>query len=479
MLNLAARLIINLLIPDLETFLKSHFMSSHYSVSSFMEHENTYFNYDMLCALQITKSNTQINVELFCSDPNEERKEKITKHYNDNLYNLKVILNFIFKTEFQIILKKTISNVQNSEKKIRLDISFKAEDDDLFLSLIIPFEFIRLFSKKINSFNAEFFEELILNYFLNPVNYFPNLELIFNTLNEAEIQKLLYHLQKKNLLTQYQISLILLSFPQHTLLIKKNLSLNTVKDVERIMRNLSVNKRDLAGGIYSIEESIFILMKNNDNFAFSVFMLNMQKWLRIFQNSRLVLKRTFIKWIEEIDSSGELYNTISYSRDSEIAKCISDNPDIYHSFFSKHLSGKRLEEIISIIKKKNFSVFERIESQADFISKYKKLKIQKMKMSHEAFPVILRKLDKNELIYLLFGVGWFIMSTALKNMNKNKILSLIENLPLGAKYLIIDVLQGIVNPNIIHDEIQINKARSVCVNELISLYQDGIIDLLN
>jgi hypothetical protein len=80
------------------------------------------------------------------------------------------------------------------------------------------------------------------------------------------------------------------------------------------------------------------------------------------------------------------------------------------------------------------------------------------------------------MLYLLFGVGWFTLSTALKNINRKNILYLIDKFPSGAKYLIIDVLEGIVNPNIIHDEMQIKKARTICVSEMLSLYEDGIIN---
>ena len=245
------------------------------------------------------------------------------------------------------------------------------------------------------------------------------------------------------------------------------------------MKNTAISKRDLKMGIYSVEESIYQIMKSNENFNFSSFIIQTQKWLKIFLNNQLIMQKTFIGWIDEMLSTEQLFNTLSLMKEDDIVKSISEDPDIYIKSFSNSLPQKRLQELLSLTANKNFSIFERMESQAIFITNYKKMKIKKLNLGYESFPVLLAKIERDELINLLLNVGWFIFSTALKNMDKKKILFLIDKLPSGAKFLITDVLNGIINPNIIHDEIQINKARLACVNEIISLYEDGFIGLLN
>ena len=40
-----------------------------------------------------------------------------------------------------------------------------------------------------------------------------------------------------------------------------------------------------------------------------------------------------------------------------------------------------------------------------------------------------------------------------------------------------DVIKGVVNPNILHDEMQINRAKKICADAVIQLYDDGLIEL--
>jgi hypothetical protein len=46
-----------------------------------------------------------------------------------------------------------------------------------------------------------------------------------------------------------------------------------------------------------------------------------------------------------------------------------------------------------------------------------------------------------------------------------------------ASVLIKGVISGTINPDIIHDEIQVSRARNECVRVILELYEDGIIEM--
>ena len=56
MLNLPSRIIVNIIIYNLEYFLDTHFHNINYAVSPIMKHEVQFFNYDTLCTLQLNVS---------------------------------------------------------------------------------------------------------------------------------------------------------------------------------------------------------------------------------------------------------------------------------------------------------------------------------------------------------------------------------------------------------------------------------------
>ncbi|MBN2039932.1 MAG: hypothetical protein JW864_07830 [Spirochaetes bacterium] len=474
--NSLSRIILNIILPEFETFLNS--CSGNYAVSSLFEHEQEFFNYRFLCGLNFSSEKYEFIIPLYYENIDGLNKNRINEYLNEHIYSIKLIINFLFKKNIKVYVINDEPVIKN-DRLSRIDISFNAEKSDSYLSVLIPPEFFSLFSYKSEDGKPDIdsIEKSLNNFFRNPENLFPDIKSVFNSLNEKDIQRMFYHLRKNNLLTPYQISLMLMAVPQHTVLIKRNLSANTVKDVDTLIKKLDVNKRDLAGGVYSIEEALYMLMKKNEDFHYSKFCSDIKNRLRMFLNSRTLISVDFYTWISEMDSD-DLYQVISISKDDDIINSISDNPDLYYDILSKSVSGKKIRELYSVLKKRKISFPARMESQANMISYYKKIRIKKLNPGYDNFFTLLSKIDRDDIIHLLFQVGWFVLSTALKKTDKQKAIYLTEKLPSGARYLIVDVLQGIINPNIIHDEIQINKARSACVRGMVSLYEDGIINLL-
>jgi hypothetical protein len=474
--NITSRLLINTVCPGLEELLKS-ISDSSVAISPLMENEGQSDYENIFCSVELSSGIKLLNIYFLSYGLNEEQKVKIIKHLNNKLYEIKFSLNTLFKSDFKLEIKKNTHDNLITKATARIDLSVSVGDKDNFISILLPLEFLRFFSGKIINLNAELIEKEIIEFLGNPINIFPDLKILLDSINESEIQKLFYYLQKKKLLTPYQISIMFSSFPQHSILIKNNLSSNIMNEVNEIRNNIRINKRDVTGGIYSIEEAIYMSMKGKEKFSFSSFMGKTQEFLKTYLNIQSIIKKGFIGWIEEMNSAGQLFYVLSITNDTDLLKIISDKPEFYHNLFLKYLPKKRLDDLFSLLRDKKISLPDRLESQNLFISNFKKLKIKKMNMNYENFPALLSKIDKDETAYLLFGAGWFVLSTALKNINMKKVMYLIDRFPLGAKYLIIDVLQGIVNPNVLHDEMQIKKARTICVNEIMSLYEDGIINI--
>lgn len=485
LLNISSRIIINLLLNDIDEFFINTYNKPIIAISPFMPLEPSLYNQDHIQDMTITCSYKSFRISLLTKNFNPDDSIKLKSYLLSNTYTTEIILSTLFKDRFKIITSETESSNEknNYDKMKRIDLSIIDEKRELFLSLLIPFKFLRLFSKKIKpETDHEEIENEIRRFFKNPVNVFPNLKIILETFSDIELQKLLNQLQKRNLLTTYQICLIVLSFPENSLRVKKNLSTNTVRDViemmEGIKKSRAITKRDLIEGIYSIEEAIFFLMRGGADFSYSVFLSETQKTLERISNIEMLLLKDFHQWLEEIEENGLLYKTLSLTAELTIARSISADYEKHESTLKKHISDRRLKAIQALIKNDTISFMDSITARSDLIANYRKLKTKRLNLGDESFEYLLRRFTRPyDYSNLLFSVGWFVLSTALKATKLKKIDTLLHAIPRPASYLIEDVLRGIINPNIIHDDIQIKRARSICVKTIILLYEEGLIHL--
>ena len=320
-------------------------------------------------------------------------------------------------------------------------------------------------------------EESIVSYFKHPEWLIPSLSGITLGLNEKELAILINRLQSQNLLSVYQIVLTITAFPELSLKIKKALSQNIIDDVLNFkleMDRYKINKRDLRGGIYSIEESIYRMMKEGQDFSYSSFLNRMEQIIRSIAGMELLMEKNFIEWIKEMAERKLLYKTISLCSEATVAQAASSNTDTVMKIISGHASEHKIQGIETLIKKTDYS--RMAEAQLRMIQTYRSLKYEVIKPGPESLDYLLaRFIRPPDYTYLLLATGWFTLSTALKGVRKKNREHLIINLPEGARYLIEDVLKGIVNPNILHDEIQISRAKSICVKEILKLYDEGVI----
>ena len=418
----------------------------------------------------------------------------ITEHFlpkeNEALHLFLLNINDISQSILQFLLKKPFhfSYHYREEKEIvdissthQFFISVNDNDIDKNIRCICPNDFFRLFSKKITKESSpDIIEDEILHYFKNPLWVLPDLKTIILTMNEIELGILFNDLKKKNLLTTYQIYLIIQAYPEVSLKIKQIISKNTAKDVLNLKKQLvdsKIKRRDLVGGIYSLEESVYFLIKSGSDFHYSRLLSYLQKIVISAINSELLLKKSFDTWVNEMVTKNLLYKTITKSSDIITAKSISRNSDHYISIIEPYISKKKLLDITDLINS-NISYEELLNAQLNIIQIYRKLLLQELHVSYKSYEYLLNRFSKKtDYINLLLSVGWFTLSTSLKNVKKKYIKNILVNIPDAPRLLIEDVLKGVVNPNILHDELQISKTKQICVNAIMELYEEGLINL--
>ncbi|MFC1669604.1 hypothetical protein ACFL20_04375 [Spirochaetota bacterium] len=480
--NLAPRIIVNILFYNLfESYIKILDYNS-IAISPISE-----------CAIKTLHANHVINMQTLIKNFNILiEPENITTGEDNFLSELLSKTSVNVQGHLQILLRKNLKIKYNKNSlNVKIDKNYKKivialtntknRGGEKFITLYLPTEFFRFFSKKIDdNFSTESIGKEVLNFFINPKWILPNLKSILISLNNIELNKLINQLQKNNLLTIYQIYLIIQAFPELSIKLKRVLSKNTISDVMDMKKNevnLKLEKRDIAGGVYSVEEAIHFLIKAQADFNYSKFLNNIQKIVKIVINMDIILRKNFDDWIDEITGNDLLYKTITVTKDNIVAGAISKESEKYFKKFKNHISKRKIQDIKSMINN-DLSYNEIMISKMKLILNYRKLRMKKQTPGIPSLEYLLihftRESDYN---FLLQSVGWFTLSTALKGVKRINVKKILENLPGSCALLMEDVIKGIVNPNILHDEMQISKAKKICADSIIQLYDDGIIEL--
>jgi hypothetical protein len=479
MYNHASRLITNLIFDDIDAALQRITGVKIIAHSPIMDSAPrsiiTHFSFI------ISTYNKEINIHISINGFSDDTCTALQYYFVELSKNLKNI--------FQIVFKKniTINHERNINKKFyiihykEIVVSSANTDHEQYLQLLLPIDFFKFFSKNISQLSSsEVIESEVLSFFKNPKWIIPNVLFLISALSNIELNNLINQLQRNNLLTPYQIFLIIHAYPELSGAIKSVLSKNIINDVIQCNKKfdaLKINRRDIAGGIFSIEESIYFIMRDGSDIHYSQFLGRIQKIIQSSLNLDILLTKTFSEWISEIIADGLLYATLSVTEDTIAAKALSKD---YHAFieqFRKYISEIKINDIRQLINQ-DTSYDTILRARIDFLTNYRKQKMKRIHSDPGRLEYLLINFNRaSDYLYILLSVGWFTLSTAMKGMNKINTDHVLRNLPVGAKILIEDVLKGIVNPNILHDEIQINKAKISCVESILQLYNDGIINL--
>jgi hypothetical protein len=479
MFNHASRLITNFLFNDIDGVLQRITGTPIIAYSPIMD--STPRSVTVHSGIRILTHNKEINIYISIIDLPQEQSAALQNFFAELSNNVKNIFQLVFK-------KKCSTNyLPYYNKKIyvlhykKIVISIISDDREQYLELLIPIDFFKSFSKNINSSSSsELIESQVLNFFKNPQWMIPELLFLFTALSNVELNNLINQLQRNNFLTPYQIFLIIQAYPELSSLIKSILSKNIINDViqfNKKFNTLKINRRDIAGGIYSVEESIYFIVRGESDIGYSQFLRSMQKIIQSSLNFDILLAKKFSDWISDIITDDLLYATLSVTEDVVTAQALSKESPSFIEQFRKYISETKMNDIRQLIKQE--LPFDKIlHARINLLTNYRKHKMKRIHIDPDRLEyLIVNFCKKSDYLYLLLSVGWFTLSTAMKGMNKKNTARVLPHLPVSARILIEDVLKGIINPNILHDEMQITKAKISCVESILQLYNDGIINL--
>ena len=479
MFNHASRLITNLLFNDFDQMLQRIMGTPVIAYSPIMDSAPR--SVTVHSGIRILTQNKEISIYISIHDIPVEQAAALQNFFSELSIGLKNIFQLVFK-------KKCSTNyIPYFDKKIymahykEIVISIINDDREQYLDILLPVDFFTLFSKNINpSSSSEQIESEVLNFFKNPKWMIPELEFLFTSLSNVELNNLINQLQRKNLLSPYQLFLIIQAFPHLSGLMKSVLSKNIINDVIQFNKKsdrLKINRRDIAGGLYSVEESIYFIMRDESDILYSQFLRSMQNIIRSSLNFDILLIKKFSEWISDIMADDLLYATLSVTEDGVSALAFSKESPSLIEHLREYISETKMNDIRKLIKQD--SPYDKIlYARINLISHYRAYKMKRIHIDPDRLEYLIVNFCKtSDYLYLLLSAGWFILSTAMKGMNKKNRARLLPHFPVSARILIEDVLRGIVNPNILHDEMQLTKAKTSCVESILQLYNDGIINL--
>jgi len=227
-------------------------------------------------------------------------------------------------------------------------------------------------------------------------------------------------------------------------------------------------------GIYTFEEILYLKLRTKPYFVFGNFIDQITNILHHIAIVSTFQKKTFETWFSEIEQSGLLYTILSHCDDITIATAFNDNEKLFNQL-SRYLSSRRINSIAVYLQNK-YTYNHTILSQYTIVQLYLKNMSHINKLYAMPFNQLLKKyIHPQMMYYILFDCGWFTIATALKQTPKKLVYDCIQKFPQGAQYCILDVYDGVLNPNIVHDEMQIKKARQLVIQSLIKLHSNGTI----
>ena len=358
----------------------------------------------------------------------------------------------------------------------------KGDAENSSIRAHIPFPVLELVSRDLNSaVNEESLERSVIDSFREPTRILPDLNTLMDVLDNRELRDLFYQLQKSRLLTTYQLCLIVTAFPEHALRVKRCLSAHTVQDVSDMMKLLgkgrAITRRDVAEGVYSVEESIYTLMKRGSDLRYAPILRDHQAMVADLAGMELLLRIDFSAWLKRMEEDSLLYYTLAAAGERDIASALSDDHGRLVALLEKNISTRRAAEIANLAKGP-CTLEERLSARSRMVSIYRALRIKRRNWGAESFEYLLRSIShQSDYRRLLLEAGWFTLSTALKGAKPAIVKKVTDHLPSPARFLIEDVLRGVVNPNILHDELQVDAARRRCVEAMLALEEEGVVTL--
>ncbi|MCX8122588.1 MAG: hypothetical protein N3F66_00305 [Spirochaetes bacterium] len=403
----------------------------------------------------------------------------IKEYIHNNTFSIALRVSMVTKKILKVTFSDEVPSENASLKIPHVSITASFHDDPTnndvhSFTIYVPLEFFKLFRIKANDLTKQGLindiELQFLQFFRDPYNLFPSLEIILERMEDNELQKLIYFLLNENVLTPYHLYLLTRAFPQHALKIKYNISSNLISDIMHVGQVVkNIKTRDLIEGIYAFEEILYLKLRSKQYFKYGNFIDKINKILHFITILSTFQKKNFETWFNEIENSGLLYTILSHCTDSTIASAFSNHTFLLQKL-SLYISSRRLQSIHSYFKNK-FNYMDTMEAQYSLIQLYLSHMSQINKLYSMPFHKLYPKyINSDSIYYLLFELGWFTLATAFKQLPKKLVHNCTQKLPIGAQYCIMDMINGVLNPNLLHDEMQIKKSQYLLIQSIIKLY---------
>lgn len=357
-------------------------------------------------------------------------------------------------------------------------IALRKEDYEIFLTVNLHGRFFNILIPSLDtSYVHENIADSLIPFFKRPDILYPSIEMLLSRLGCSDLSSLFDLLRRNNRLSDYQLVLLINGYPEHSLKIKDSLSKNRQESLREELKKYrgKVTREDISCGIYSIEESLGQVLKKEKNYIADHFRI-FSSLIRRITDYELYTRKSWDQWIAEMDQKNLLYKTILKCSDRVLRYAFTGYTEKRYPFFMKYFTAERINEIFADQSAELPGSLS--DARASVIKCYRNFAAEAFRFNHEDFTYILASVKNDpDFEIIVRNTGWFILSTALKQCGKKLQDRATGSINRPASALIRGVISGTINPDIIHDEVQVNRARSESVRIILQLFEDGLIEL--
>jgi hypothetical protein len=467
------RLLIELVLPGInESFKRENYNTLFSEITPASASSKPEFT------LIIERLNEVLNIGIEISGAGEIQRKKIEEAVKEAVKETAFIIQLISGREIKNV--SVIDKDTNRDKSniYQFTIALIKDEEEIFLIFSIPGRFFNIMIPSLDtSYIRADIADLLIVFFKKPDILYPSIKLLLVCLESSELSGLLDLLKRNNLLSDYQLVLLINGFSEYSLKIKNALSRNTQDSLREELKKYKgkVTKVDIACGVYSVEEGISQVLKKEKN-RIAEYLRRLSSLIKKITDYELYMRKSWQEWIDEMDQKKLLYKTLLKCSDQILFNAFPGYRSEKYPFFARNFPASRIDEIFN-------GGINRIsgttaEARAAIIKNYRKLTVEALRYNDKDFSFILASIDNiADFEIIVRNTGWFILSTALKQCSRKMVDHVLSGVNYPARELIKGVISGTINPDIIHDEIQVNRARNESVRVMMELYEDGIIGI--
>lgn len=468
------RLITELILPGINDYFNRK--NFHTSYSQIIPALNP-CRADLTVTIERLRETLKTGIEI--SGASESDKKKIAGAIKESVKETPFVLQMVSGREIKgSYLSRDETYTEGIASLYQFTIALRDGDHEIFLVINLHGRFFNILIPSLDtSYVHENIAEHLTPFFKKPDILYPSIEMLLSKLGSRELSGLLDLLRKNNHLSDYQLVLLINGFPEHSLKIKDALSKNRQESLREELKKYRgrVTKEEISCGIYSIEESLEQVLKKEKNYIAEHFRI-FSSLIRRITDYELYMRKEWDEWISEMDQKNLLYKTLLKCSDQVLRDSFSGYTEEKYPFFIRHFSAERLMEIFAGNSKGLPG--SAADARVSVIKNYRSLAAEAFRFDHEDFTYILASVKSDpDFEIIVRHTGWFILSTALKQCGKKLQDRVTGGINHPASVLIRGVISGTINPDIIHDEIQVNRARSESVRIILQLFEDGLIEL--